>query len=125
MATDPVVPPGGQFPIPATSPSPLLAFRCAPVIKPYLPEDAFSPAGFLIDAPITFSQVVGAAPITLPAHGPAGALEVTLKVNGKTLAKGPVAVNATKVEIPFSLKSLEPQATPYDVECSEIGRAHV
>ena len=78
-----------------------MAFRCAPIIKPYLPEDAHSPAGFLIDAPITFSQVVGAAPIALPAHRPAGELEVTLKVSGKTLAKGPVVVNATKVELPF------------------------
>ncbi|TBU60013.1 hypothetical protein BD310DRAFT_947601 [Dichomitus squalens] len=118
MATDPVVPPGGQFPVPDTSSSSLLAFRCAPIIKPYLPEDASSPAGFLIDAPVTFSQVVGAAPIALPAHGFAGALDVTLKISGKTIARGPVAVNATKVEIPFSLKSLQPQATQFNVECT-------
>ena len=108
MSTDPPMDPGGQFPIPATSSTPLLAFRCAPIIKPYLPEDASAPAGFLIDAPVTFSQVVGASPINLPAHGPAGVLDVTVKVNGHVLAKGPVAVNASKAELPFSLKALKP-----------------
>ncbi|RPD63424.1 hypothetical protein L227DRAFT_561556 [Lentinus tigrinus ALCF2SS1-6] len=118
MASSPIVPPGGQFSTPATSSKPLLALRCAPVIKPYLPEDASSPAGFLIDTPVTFSEVVGAVPIDLPTHGSKGTLEVTVKVGGRTLAKGPVALNATKAELPFSLKSLEPQATPFDVECS-------
>lgn len=118
MASSPVVPPGGQFPTPAISPTPLLAFRCTPVIKPYLPEDSSTPAGFLIDTPITFSHIVGAAPIDLPTHGLPGVFEVTVKVNGKTLAKGPVGLNATKIELPFSLKGLKPQTTPFDVECS-------
>ncbi|KAI0742968.1 hypothetical protein C8Q80DRAFT_1221302 [Daedaleopsis nitida] len=118
MASDPIVPPGGEFPVSAVSPDPLLAFRCAPVIKPYLPEDASAPAAFLIDTPITLSEVVGAIPITLPAHGFPTALQVTIKVDGKTVAKGPVGLNETKVELPFSLKGLKPQTTPYDVECS-------
>ena len=118
MSTDPPMDPGGQFPIPATSSIPLLAFRCAPIIKPYLPEDASTPAGFLIDAPITFSEVAGASPIILPAHGPPGVLDVTVKVNGHVLAKVLVAVNASKVEPPFSLKALMPQTAAFDVECS-------
>lgn len=118
MASSPVVPPGGQFPVPAVSSQPHLALRCAPVIKPYLPEDASTSAGILIDAPITFSQIQGAVPIDLPVRGALGDLLVTVKVDGRTLASGPVAVNASKVELPFSLKSLKPQATPFDVECS-------
>ncbi|KAI0354196.1 hypothetical protein OH77DRAFT_1426229 [Trametes cingulata] len=118
MASQPPVPPGGEFPIPAVSSKSLLALRCAPVIKPYLPEDASSPAGFLIDAPVTFSQIQGAAPIDLPEHGALGELEVTVKVNGRTLAKGPVAVNASKAELPFSLRSLKPQSNAFNVECS-------
>ena len=118
MADSPIVPPGGQFPVPAVSSKPLLAFRCAPVIKPYLPEDASRPAAFLIDAPLTFSEVVGAAPIDLPTFGPKGALQVTVKVNGKTLTKGLVGLNDTKVELPFSLKGLKPHSTAFDVECS-------
>ncbi|KAI0651086.1 hypothetical protein C8Q79DRAFT_1004406 [Trametes meyenii] len=118
MASQPIVPPGGQFPIPAVSSKPLLALRCAPVIKPYLPEDASSPAGFLIDAPLTFTQIEGAAPIDLPAHGAHGELVVTVKVDGRTLTKGPVALNASKAELPFSLKDLKPQLAPFNVECS-------
>lgn len=124
MASDPPVAPGGQFPIPAVSSQPLLALRCAPVIKPYLPEDASTLAGFLIDAPITFSQVQGAAPIDLPVHGASGELLVTVKVNGHTLAEGPVAVNASKAELSFSLKSLKPQTTPFDVQCSAVYATH-
>ena len=100
--------PGEQLPVPATSSKPLLAFRYAPIIKPYLSEDASTPAGFLIDAPITFSQVAGATPSNPSAHGPAGILDVTVKVNGHVLAQGPVAVNASKAELPFSLKALKP-----------------
>lgn len=118
MADSPVISPGGQFPVPSVSSKPLLAFRCAPVIKPYLPEDASTPAGFLIDTPLTFLEIVGAAPIDLPAHGPAGALEVTVKVNGRVLTKGHVGLNASKVELPFSLKGLKPQSAAFDIECS-------
>lgn len=32
----PIVPPGGKFPVPATSDSTLLAFRCTPVYRPYI-----------------------------------------------------------------------------------------
>ncbi|KAI0633087.1 hypothetical protein C8Q77DRAFT_1272023 [Trametes polyzona] len=124
MASQPVVPPGGQFPVPASSSEPLLALRCSPVIKPYLPEDASASAGFLIDTPITFSRIQGATPIELPAHGALGELEVTVKVNGHTLARGPVVVNASKVELPFSLRGLKPQSKPFDVECSATYSAH-
>ena len=118
MASDPIVPPGGQFPIPAASSKPLLALRCAPVIKPYLPEDASTLAGFLVDTPVTFSEIQGAAPIELAEHGAPGGLLVTITVDGHTLAKGPVALNASKVELPFSLGSLKPQSKPFDVKCA-------
>ncbi|ESK97296.1 hypothetical protein Moror_17861 [Moniliophthora roreri MCA 2997] len=38
-AGSPTVPPGGEFPVPTTSDVPLLALRCGPAVKPYLPED--------------------------------------------------------------------------------------
>lgn len=72
----------------------------------------------MIDAPVTFSEITGAAPINLPTHGSPGTLEVTVTVNGKTLARGPVSINATKAELPFSLKDLKPQTAPFDVKCS-------
>ncbi|KAJ7270039.1 hypothetical protein B0H12DRAFT_1094145 [Mycena haematopus] len=119
MASEPVTDPGGRFPIPATSTKPLLALRCAPAIRPYLPEDvaqssSTSPTEILIDAPIVFSKIANAAPITL---GP-GTLDVTVSVNGKQIASGAVPLNATKHALPFSLSALKPQEGAYTITCS-------
>lgn len=121
MASQPIVPPGGQFPVPAISQTPLLAFRCAPAIRPYLPEDASSPASFIVDTTITHSNVAGAKPISLSAHGFAAEnakVQVTVSVNGRRLAGGSVPLNATKHELSFSLAGLKPQETPFDVQCT-------
>ena len=118
MNTSAVVPPGGQFVIPAMSASPLLAFRCVPAIKPYLPEDVHAPASFIIDTFLTHSQVAGAQAISLPAHGDPGSLAVTVSVDGRTLASGTVPLNATRVELPFSLAGLEPRMQAFDVSCT-------
>ncbi|KAJ7647730.1 hypothetical protein FB45DRAFT_207327 [Roridomyces roridus] len=117
MSTEPVTDPGGRFPTPATSSSPLLALRCAPAIRPYLPEDAKSdtyPVAILIDTPITHSHISNAAPITL---GP-GDLDVTVSVNGKKIASGAVPLNATKHALSFSLSSLKAQKAAYTITCS-------
>ncbi len=118
MASEPIVPPGGLFPIPATSSKPLIAFRCAPAIKPYIPEDVALPASFIIDTTITDKEVSGASAISLPTRGGLGSLAVTVSVNGKKLAIGNVPVNSTKFELPFSLAGLKPQAAPFQVSCS-------
>ncbi|KAI0077012.1 hypothetical protein K474DRAFT_1175661 [Panus rudis PR-1116 ss-1] len=118
MSSQPIVPPGGQFPIPETSSSPLIAFRCAPVLKPYLPEDVASPAGFIIDTELTHTKVNGAQAIALPSKNNLGTLDVSVKVNGHTLAQGHVPVNATKHVLSFSLASLRPQKNAFDVTCS-------
>lgn len=124
QAGSPVVAPGGEFPIPAKSSSPLLAFRCSPAIKPYLPEDASASQSFVIDAPIVYSQVAGAAAIELPTRSSASSLQITVTVNGKTLATGSLTPNATTT-LSFSLKNLQTQATPYDVECTaQYGSSH-
>lgn len=107
-------PPGGNFPIPASSSSPLLAFRCATAIRPYLAEDSSSSASFLIDAPVVYSEIVGAEPITVSAKN----LAVTIKVGSQKIASGNVPLNASKHELSFSLKSLKTQAKPYMVSCS-------
>lgn len=118
MASSPIVPPGGQFPIAATSSTPLLAFRCAPAIRPYLPEDVSKPASIIIDTPVTFSAVTGARAITLPPHGAGSSLTVTISHNGRTLAEGRVPLNASKVELPFSLEGFRPQKDAFDLTCT-------
>jgi hypothetical protein len=117
MANQSVVPPGGNFPTSSTSSSPLLAFRCAPAIRPYLAEDATSPASIIVDAPVTYTQIAGAQPITLSSGGDAGSLAVTVSANGKTLATGIVPLNASKYEIQFSLTSLTAQMDAYNISC--------
>jgi len=113
--------PGGNFAIPSYSSSPLLAFRCAPAIRPYLEEDVGSGGGILIDSPVVNYQIVGAEPISLPSSGSlssAGSLDVTISVNGTTLGTAKVPLNATAYGIPISLKSFTPQMAAYSVSCS-------
>ncbi|KAJ3515200.1 hypothetical protein NLJ89_g1909 [Agrocybe chaxingu] len=116
MFGSPVVPPGGQFPTVATSETPLLAFRCAPAIRPYLAEDAFSSDGvaILIDTPVTFSNIANAAPLRSPSSR---SISVTVSVDGKRLTSGIVPLNMTKNELPFSLLSLKPQVQAYTLTC--------
>ncbi|KAH7924185.1 hypothetical protein BV22DRAFT_1130026 [Leucogyrophana mollusca] len=119
MSTQPVVPPGGNFPLPVSSKDPLLAFRCAPAIRPYLAEDISSPSAVLIDSPVVYTKIAGAEPINL-ANGPlanAGKLNVTISLNGMTLANGPVPLNASAYELPFSLKGITPQMAAYNLTC--------
>ena len=112
-------PPGGAFSIPTSSQSSLLAFRCAPAIKPYLAEDSGSSAAILIDSPVVYSNIQGAEPISLSSSSlsNAGTLSVTVSSGGRALASGAVPLNATAYEIPFSLGDLTPQLTPYNLSC--------
>lgn len=114
----PVVPPGGQFPTPATSDTPLLAFRCAPAIKPYLASEAGRPAAILFDTFVTYAEIADTAPITLPSGGRLGDVQVSVKVDGRPVAAGTVPLNASKVELPLSLTGLVPRKDTYDVSCS-------
>ena len=115
----PVIP-GGQFLVPATSPSPLLAFHCAPAVRPYLPEDATSPPtpsfiSIIVDSPLINSDIANAAAIS----STSGSLSVTvtLTTSGTILATGSVPVNSTGSTLPFSLAGLQPSKTPYSITC--------
>jgi len=112
----PIVPPGGQFPVPGTSDSGLLALRCTPIYKPYVAEDVALSAGFIIDTVVTHTQVRGAKPIAL--ESTAKSLFVSISIGLHVLAVSTVPVNATKFEIPFSLTKLVPRKEPYTVSCS-------
>ncbi|PPQ72323.1 hypothetical protein CVT24_004542 [Panaeolus cyanescens] len=117
-----VVAPGGNFPQPATiSSGSLLAFRCAPAIRPYLPEDATSTTGdvaIIVDTPITQKQISNASPITLSSTTNPGNIDVSISINGKVVATGAVPLNTTKHTLPFSLSSLTPRTQPYTISCT-------
>ncbi|KZV91286.1 hypothetical protein EXIGLDRAFT_710568 [Exidia glandulosa HHB12029] len=115
-------PPGGRFDVPSTSDQDLLAFRCAPALKPYLFGDDHT-ASIVVDALITRMHEANA--VTIPAHLPGTPLVVTVTVGGKPVAHGTVALGST-VELPFSLAKMEPSAAPHTVECtaSLLGSSH-
>jgi hypothetical protein len=94
----------------------LLAFRCTPIFKPYLEEDIVSGAGIIIDAIVTYSEIVGAKAITLT--DASNSVDVTVSVGGRQLAKTQVPLNATKFEVPVPLVGLKPRMDPYSVSCS-------
>ena len=96
MAGQAIIPPGGNFPVAIASKNPLLAFRCAAAMKPYLEEDIGTPAGVIINSPVVYSEGSGAQPIDL-LPGPlssVGKLDVTVSLNGKILGNALVPLNA-------------------------------
>ncbi|THH04216.1 hypothetical protein EW145_g5685 [Phellinidium pouzarii] len=109
------VTPGGVFPVAETSSEPLLEFRCAPAIRPYLEND--TSAIFIIDMLITNSKIAGAVPISDASKLESG-LNVSVSVGGHMLTSGLVPLNASKHELNFSLAGLEPQTAPFDVACT-------
>ena len=116
---------GGQFPIPAISPTPLLALRCSPAIRPYLAEDATTLSSYdmaiLIDAHVTFRQIFNAASISITDLSvPAGSLSVSVSVDGNEITNGTVPLNATKYALPFSLSSLKPRVEAYTITCNAV-----
>lgn len=115
MANQSVVPPGGEFPTIGVSSQPLLAFRCAPAIKPYLAED--STGAMIVDAFITNSKIEGAVPIPSSLH-PSAPLSVSISVGGKTIGTASVPLNSTGHEISIALSSLTPKKSGFDVTCT-------
>jgi hypothetical protein len=123
MANQSVVPPGGQFILPTQSVEPLLSFRCAPVFRPYLEEDAKT-AAFVVDTPIVYDWIAGAEPISLSSNsssssGSTGCLTVTIKV-GSIHTTATVPLNATGIQIPIDISTLKAQKTAYNATCSAI-----
>ncbi|KAF9254056.1 hypothetical protein L218DRAFT_913551 [Marasmius fiardii PR-910] len=125
MKTQPVVPPGGEFPIPDTSTAPLLQLGCGQAVKPYLPEDTAqhgndnSFVSILVDTPVIFTKNPGASPITLPSGGSLPQpLSVTVNLDGKKLVSGNVPVNATKTPLMFSLSTIQPRTKAYNLTCT-------
>jgi hypothetical protein len=99
---------------------PLLVFRCAPIITPYLEED--DTAGVFVEAFITHVRYNGAAPIPLPAE-PTGAevLDVSISLeDGSVLAETTMRLNSTS-ELYFPLVNLSrPRKQPFNLDCTAL-----
>ncbi len=113
-----VDPPGGQFPIPATTTTPQLSLRCNAAITPYLPDDLAdsSSAQIIVDALVRHQEIAGAQPLTLPSS-PDTQLSVTVRIDGKLAASGNVPLNGSVV-LPFDLSALTPRTRRYHLTCT-------
>ncbi|KAJ7253030.1 hypothetical protein B0H12DRAFT_1117142 [Mycena haematopus] len=121
----PVVRPGGRFPLPELSPTSLLVFRCAPIITPYLEEEDHH-AGLVIEAFVTDMRYNGAAPITRAAEPTAGeTLEVSISIDGSILSQSSVRLNSTS-ELHFPLANLsQPRKQPFSIDCTASYASHL
>lgn len=115
---DPVVPPGGQFPLPAASTSPQLALRCNPGQIPFLPDDLNTPSSvILVDALVRKRAITGAQPFNSTFQN--SELQVTISLDGETLTTGNVCLNGSAA-LPFSLSHMSPRTTPYSLACTAV-----
>ena len=108
------VDPGGQFSVPATSDHQLLAFRCAPAIRPYLEGE--STGAFIVDAFLTHMQIAGSSPFTSTSDSNEK-LDVSISVNGRSVASGQVPLNSNGTLISFPLSKLKAQKDAQNVTC--------
>ncbi|KAH9969446.1 hypothetical protein BGW80DRAFT_1229704 [Lactifluus volemus] len=115
-----VVPPGGQFPLPASTTTPQLALRCNPALIPFLPDDLQNPSSNLIvvDALVRDTKVAGAESfIQPPSNDTQPQLCVSVSLDGKPLTTGTVPLGGSST-IPFSLSKISPRPEPYILSCT-------
>ncbi|KDQ56626.1 hypothetical protein JAAARDRAFT_36103 [Jaapia argillacea MUCL 33604] len=108
----------GRTPVPPSSSSPLLDFRCTPTIQPYLDSD--STGSFLIDANITsdVGQLVASSSSTLSGSPLQVSIYLTTSTN-TVLSTFTLPAGTTLYESsPFNLSSLPPSSHPYNVTCA-------
>ena len=117
LPNETVVPPGGQFPIPTTSETPLLAFRCSPAFLPYLEDD--TNGTIVVETLVTYSEMAFTSAISAAsASDSSTSLSVSVSISGKDVASASVPLNETAFEIPFSLEGFSPSTSEFDVQCS-------
>ncbi|PFH51136.1 hypothetical protein AMATHDRAFT_143328, partial [Amanita thiersii Skay4041] len=115
----PIVSPGGRFPVPRRSNRPLLAFRCGPRIKPYLLEDATTMvASVLVDTLATFLHMENTFSIDDAHVGKNNGVDVTVFAGDVVLGRGFVPFNVTNAEISINLGRLIPRRSPYKLTCT-------
>ncbi|KAG9127924.1 hypothetical protein FRC07_007575 [Ceratobasidium sp. 392] len=108
--------PGGQFPVPPTSPSPLLRFECWPSLRPYV--SGFDTMGSVLLSASVVSTTPGVA------YSPSvdGSLfHVTAQLDGHTIASKVSLSIGTDNQTPafdFVKASITPRRDAYNLSCS-------
>ncbi|KAH9067994.1 hypothetical protein EDB83DRAFT_2314809 [Lactarius deliciosus] len=89
-----LTPPGGQFPLPATTATPQLALRCNPALIPFLPDDLADTSSslILVDALVRYQEIAGAQPLVMPSSP-----DAELSVN---VVSNPLPTNLTYLPSP-------------------------
>ncbi|KAI0263205.1 hypothetical protein BC834DRAFT_971486 [Gloeopeniophorella convolvens] len=119
MENETVIPPGGQFPLPATTKTPQLALRCNPALIPFLPDDLTDPASslILVDALVRNSEIAGAQPLVAAPSARNAGLLVSVSLDGKHLTSGTVPLNGSAA-LPFTLAGITPGLEPHTLTCT-------
>jgi hypothetical protein len=123
-AGEPVIPPGGQFPLPISTTTPHLALRCNPALMPFLPDDLQNPSvttiivDTFVNVNINNVTISGATFFIPPADdGAQPQLLVNVSIDGKPLTSGTVPLGGSAY-IPFSLSTICPRLEPYQLSCT-------
>lgn len=110
----PVIEPGGRYPIPKASDTPLLRFSCSPASKPYIHgRDGWGT--MLVDLAVVYRNVAQAEAIPR-AYPDDTRFSVFVEAEGRRLGGGILALGSDQ-RIRFPL-TLAPRRTPHQVVCS-------
>lgn len=113
---EPVVEPGGQYPVPAYVSEPLLLFRCSPAVKPYIQSDDHT-AAVLVDLELTHFVVNGTSRLSNTIYEDPRFL-VQISTEGIPILTARVLPLGTNQELHFPLLALEAREKPYDIKCT-------
>ncbi|TEB33895.1 hypothetical protein FA13DRAFT_1730171 [Coprinellus micaceus] len=126
MRNQTIVPPGGRFPKPGESSSPLLTFRCSQTIRPYLPHDTTNSPTVLVSSWISNTSYPDSVEWTPPPGFP-GPFEsrkphcvasgsIPEIPTGSDPDQGRNQVVKDYYELPLDLGKLQPQKEHYTLE---------
>uniref|UniRef100_A0A8H7XTJ4 Uncharacterized protein n=1 Tax=Psilocybe cubensis TaxID=181762 RepID=A0A8H7XTJ4_PSICU len=115
----PITPPEGAFETLEELSAPQLAFQCAPRMHIYLESDDCDAASIILDTLVTFTRLRYSWPLpdSFDTLDPSN-FSLHVDIGEERSSFSNVLFNATNIEIPVSLCSLQPRLEPYAVRCT-------
>ncbi|KAH9474610.1 hypothetical protein JR316_0013073 [Psilocybe cubensis] len=112
----PITPPEGAFETLEELSAPQLAFQCAPRMHIYLESDDCDAASIILDTLVTFTRLRYSWPLpdSFDTLDPSN-FSLHVDIGEERSSFSNVLFNATNIEIPVSLCSLQPRLEPYAV----------